>query len=396
MRDPVSRARAASKVEPSRSHGAIDAPKAFADWAEGRNGRAARVATRSRLAAQAAELTDVGVAIYRHAVTRGCVNTTTIAGELGVSAAEAAEACDQLCRLKLLTDKDAEILTPVHPDLARELANEPLVNEIEAREHLIESNNRQLQRISEVLARTPLRVHHLTGIQVVADPAKVRWEINAAILSCNEELVTTQPGGPRSDSHLAESLHTDSVLVRRGVDRRMLYQHTTRANLGMRSYVNQIAQQGGEVRTTSEALERMLIFDQRTAILPLEPPGPKPSGSVIITHRPLVQFLRRGFERLWSSATPFKDTDAPYDRVFADIKVSLLRLMTSGLKDDAIANRLGMATRTCRRHISALMEELQATSRFQAGVRASQLGLLADDTPALPRDGEDADSYPWW
>lgn len=358
-------------------------------WTEHHNGR-----TDPRSAP--AELSEVAITIYRHAVTHGYIDPRTIATELGVAQTAATQATDDLRRLKLLNDKDPGILVPVQPDLARELANEPLVDEIEARERLIESNNRQLQRVSEVLTRTTTPAPDTSGVRVVTDPAVVRREIDAARLSCHQELVTTQPGGPRSQGDIAESFQADVSMLKRGVARRMLYQHTARANLGMRSYVGQLAEHGGIVRTTAEALERMLIFDQGTAVVPIEPPGPEPAGSVIITTQPVVQLLRRSFERLWSSATPFEDTDPPYDEVFEDIKMSLLPLMASGLKDDAIAHRLGMATRTCRRHISALMEQLQATSRFQAGVRASQRGMLPIHDADVVRNDDLGDSYPWW
>ncbi|WP_245572375.1 hypothetical protein [Actinokineospora enzanensis] len=40
---------------------------------------------------------------------------------------------------------------------------------------------------------------------------------------------------------------------------------------------------------------------------------------------------------------------------------------------------MSVSVRTCRRHIAEIMSELSVTSRFQAGVRAAELGLL--DTP---------------
>ncbi|MET8630960.1 LuxR C-terminal-related transcriptional regulator, partial [Kitasatospora sp. NPDC004669] len=48
-----------------------------------------------------------------------------------------------------------------------------------------------------------------------------------------------------------------------------------------------------------------------------------------------------------------------------------------GHTDDAIAKRLGVSPRTARRIATDLMERLNARSRFQAGVRATQAGWLA-------------------
>lgn len=54
----------------------------------------------------------------------------------------------------------------------------------------------------------------------------------------------------------------------------------------------------------------------------------------------------------------------------------LLKLLASGLTDEAAGKRLGVSLRTVRRHMAALMERLNATSRFEAGLKAAQRGWL--------------------
>ncbi|CAL9532836.1 helix-turn-helix domain-containing protein [Streptomyces sp. enrichment culture] len=54
----------------------------------------------------------------------------------------------------------------------------------------------------------------------------------------------------------------------------------------------------------------------------------------------------------------------------------LLRLLAAGLKDEAIARRLGVHVHTARRRISRLLEALEARTRFQAGARATARGWL--------------------
>ncbi|WP_308378343.1 helix-turn-helix transcriptional regulator [Streptomyces sp. ISL-87] len=48
----------------------------------------------------------------------------------------------------------------------------------------------------------------------------------------------------------------------------------------------------------------------------------------------------------------------------------LLRLLGSGLTDEAASNRLGVAVRTVRRQMASVMERLGAASRFEAGLKA--------------------------
>ena len=48
-------------------------------------------------------------------------------------------------------------------------------------------------------------------------------------------------------------------------------------------------------------------------------------------------------------------------------QLAIGRLMATGVKDATIARELGLSLRTVRSEISALIAELGATSRFQAG-----------------------------
>ncbi|HKT05044.1 MAG TPA: helix-turn-helix transcriptional regulator [Rugosimonospora sp.] len=53
-----------------------------------------------------------------------------------------------------------------------------------------------------------------------------------------------------------------------------------------------------------------------------------------------------------------------------------LRLLGTGLKDEAIARQLGVSMRTARRRISTLLTRLGAVSRFQAGAETARRGLV--------------------
>jgi DNA-binding NarL/FixJ family response regulator len=54
----------------------------------------------------------------------------------------------------------------------------------------------------------------------------------------------------------------------------------------------------------------------------------------------------------------------------------VLTLLAAGLKDEAIARRLGTTTRTVRRLVQEAMTALDARSRFNVGVEASRRGWI--------------------
>jgi len=218
------------------------------------------------------------------------------------------------------------------------------------------------------------------GLQVVPEAGDVQLLIREAVDGCTKELMTVQPGGRRDPDALADALPRDLAAISRGVRMRVLYQHTTRTVLGARAYVSAIVEAGAQVRTADQLAERMLIFDREVVFIPKWTIHGQPPGAVVVREPVLVSFLCALFDQFWSNAVPFIPAGPGYQDVSDDLQRSVVRLLAQGLKDEVIARRLGMSVRTCRRLIATLMQELGAVSRFEAGVRAAQLGLLDKGT----------------
>ncbi len=53
----------------------------------------------------------------------------------------------------------------------------------------------------------------------------------------------------------------------------------------------------------------------------------------------------------------------------------LTSLLLSGLSDQAIARELGVSPRTAQRKLAAMLQDLGAHTRFQAGVQAAMRDL---------------------
>lgn len=81
-------------------------------------------------------------------------------------------------------------------------------------------------------------------------------------------------------------------------------------------------------------------------------------------------------------------------------ELEILRLLSEGHTDDAVANRLGLSKRTYSRRLDLLWSKLGARSRFEAGALASQRGWLSasgnepSDGPNWPPQDEGAPSAP--
>jgi hypothetical protein len=128
---------------------------------------------------------------------------------------------------------------------------------------------------------------------------------------------------------------------------------------------------GAEIRIAPDEVNETIILDRRVAILAADSPH---TYSVVLGTE-VVQGVASLFEVAWRGATEL----AVYDARVAEIRAlapRILELLASGCKDETAARRLGLGLRTYRRRVAELMDALGATSRFQAGARARELGLV--------------------
>nr|BCN28619.1 LuxR family transcriptional regulator [Streptomyces sp. SANK 60404] len=97
----------------------------------------------------------------------------------------------------------------------------------------------------------------------------------------------------------------------------------------------------------------------------------------IIRAPEVVDTLHTLFETVWGQASPVGVRTVFESPERAEMARQILAALRAGVTDDVAARALTVSVRTYRRHVAELMTLLGANSRFQAGVRAAELGLLA-------------------
>lgn len=225
--------------------------------------------------------------------------------------------------------------------------------------------------------------HPHGAIDLLTDKFAVRAMLAEAVGACRSELLVSKPGGAFPPGSMREALPRDLELLASGVRMRNLYQHVTRFDQATRANAEQLIAAGAEIRTLTDVLPQMIVIDGELAFLPA-----RGCGALLVREPSLLAFLTTTFERDWGNATPFTLGPQAARDISEDLKQNIQLLLSNGLKDEAIARRLGISLRTCRRHVSELLESLGADSRFQAGVITERL-RIADprptaDAPAVP------------
>ncbi|MEW2500502.1 MULTISPECIES: DNA-binding response regulator [unclassified Amycolatopsis] len=131
---------------------------------------------------------------------------------------------------------------------------------------------------------------------------------------------------------------------------------------------------GAQIRISEREINETIILDGRLAILAAEV-TPDGRSYTVLSRPDLVNGISSLFEAAWRSSTDL----AAFETRFAELRQNtprLLDLLLSGCTDETAARTMGVGLRTYRRYVAELMAALGATSRFQAGARAKEAGLL--------------------
>jgi DNA-binding NarL/FixJ family response regulator len=126
---------------------------------------------------------------------------------------------------------------------------------------------------------------------------------------------------------------------------------------------------------------KLAVGDRNIALVPLTTADPGSGACAVIHSSPLLEAVRQLFELTWERAVPLQwptssDIPAPAQQTISEEDRRLLVLLAGGLKDEAVARRLGIGVRTLYRRLDRLMALLGAETRFQAGLQAARHGLL--------------------
>ncbi|MBC6456462.1 helix-turn-helix transcriptional regulator [Actinomadura sp. HBU206391] len=139
----------------------------------------------------------------------------------------------------------------------------------------------------------------------------------------------------------------------------------------------EVAGRGVRVRICAAALaHETIIIDRRIAIL-AGPPVRGVRDYTVVRSPDVLNGVISLFWATWQAATDLADFRRAGRFALDEQDRRILRSLGEGLKDEAAARRLGLSLRTYRRRVAELMTELGASSRFQAGARARELGLDA-------------------
>lgn len=131
-----------------------------------------------------------------------------------------------------------------------------------------------------------------------------------------------------------------------------------------------------EVRVCDSELRGILVVDGVTALAPAD--GPDTGGQfTIVNEAGTVRALELLFAGAWAGGRKLANHLELSPRLRTELVRSILTRLRAGHTDETAAREINVSLRTYRRYVAEIMRDLDANSRFQAGVRAVEFGLLS-------------------
>ena len=161
---------------------------------------------------------------------------------------------------------------------------------------------------------------------------------------------------------------------RAGVRVRKLYRPGVLLNPSTAQHLATLRAAGADIRITQRRGQR----DDHPRP-PGRHPGRRPDRRVAVVQRDLPAGGRAGRGVPVRGGLARLGRAGHVRRALAELRSlapRVLELLAAGGKDESAARTLGLGVRTYRRRVAELMAALGAESRFQAGVRARELGLV--------------------
>ncbi|MFF7702094.1 LuxR family transcriptional regulator [Streptomyces lydicus] len=317
-------------------------------------------------------MSQEALAVFEFAADRTVFDIEDLAA-VGLDADEAERAVKELAGLRLLSCAEGAPgrLAVVPPRIAANRLLRPMEREVRHQQDEIERFRWMFETLLPAYESGRARDTDAAHVEMVDDLRLVEELIEELTLNCRTEVLTAQPGGARSPESLRAALERDRRMLARGVAMRTLYQHPARYHQPTIDHVQRMTSLGAEVRTQSEGLCRMLVFDHHAALLGVPD---DPQAALLVREPRLIHSMRVFFDWAWRGASPFPlSFDATSAvRISGEIQEAIVAMLSEGLEDKSMARRLGMSVRSCQRHVAEVMKVLGAKSRFQAGFLIGQ------------------------
>ncbi|WP_258037140.1 MULTISPECIES: helix-turn-helix transcriptional regulator [unclassified Streptomyces] len=321
-------------------------------------------------------LSAAAVQVYRLRVTHPTDSVTELGCRAGLPPEVVIAAESELTRLGLLRTSPAGGWVAVGPETATEELVAATEHEILQLQVALGATRAKMQALSAHYMEARSLRSARGDIETVRGLDNIRAVIDDLARTATTTVDTLAPGGGQGEQALSAALPNDLRVLSRGCQLRILFQDSARRHKPTGQYVTRITAAGAQARCLSHLPTRMILYGDDCAVLPIDHERTG-LGVIVVRDASVLGFLRWLYDHHWSQATDFFVDEHESPLGLSSVEAEILSQLASGRTNPTISAELGMSERTVARIVAGLMERLGAGSRFEAGVRAVQLGWVS-------------------
>lgn len=314
--------------------------------------------------------------MYRHFLRNPDTSADDIHLLVHTEQDDARRSLERLRELGLLhPDSSIECVSPADPGVA-------LARLTDARLNALHEELRRVMQARDLVdglrAEQGSRLPPVQGIEQLEGLSEIRNRIDDLAFFARDEILSVEPYTKLSAENIERSRPLDLRCLRRGVRIRNVVLAAALDDLPTREYLRELVKRGAQIRVAENITERILVYDGRTALVPVDPQNTA-RGALLAHKSGLVSNIIALFEKIWTQADDLLTvTKEASDAVegLSEIEQQVLISMCTVGKDEAGARELGISVRTYRRHVADLLQSLGAASRAQGALRARERGWI--------------------
>lgn len=300
--------------------------------------------------------------VYEALVRRRQAEITTMVADVGFPRGQVARMLTRLIDRGLATRLPGRPLryAAVPPDLV-------VSSLIAERERDLSRLRVHARRLAAEQARHEARHHPAELVQVIEGATNVRNTFVRLQREAREQ-VRGFDRPPYLDDPVSGNPEQKHQAEDRGLTYRVIYDQSALAIPRRMEDVWRRIQNGERARVSGHVPMKMVICDDRLALIPVTRDGMAPDAAYLVHPSSMLDAFSELFEALWERAVPLNRSAA--DGSLPTEDADLVGLLASGATDETIGRTLGWSVRTVQRHVHRLMTQVGAETRFQAGMEA--------------------------
>ncbi|MFF0552721.1 helix-turn-helix transcriptional regulator [Streptomyces sp. NPDC004311] len=319
-------------------------------------------------------LTTTEERIYRHFLRNPGTLGEDLHVLLHVPREEVETAQERLFRLGLLQGDPAAVLA-ADPETAVDRLTDL---RLRALHEQLQQVTQSRHLVADLKAEQGARSLAPQGVERLEVLSQIRDRIDDLAFFAREEILSVEPYSALTPDNIAHARPLDTRCLRRGVRICSVVCKEALDHPPTVAYLRELTAQGASIRVAESFSERILVYDRKTALVPVDPADTS-RGALVTQQAGLVSNILALFDKIWAQAVDLSvltGDGSGSAEVLSEIELRVLEELCRVGKDETGARNLDISVRTYRRHVADVLRILGATSRPHAALLARERGWI--------------------